>query len=1024
MNKSKYFTSVVVMMVIILIVGNWVMPVQANTTGIGTPVPTGTPLVTPNTPGNVVSAEQQEELKSAIQSYFEIRYRALSVLYSDDFKKNGFGNLISEGADAKTFLSAELGKLAVEIKRAELNHLRYVKYKYSLDIRNIFIDAQTQSATVSLIEEHDVIDEISMELSPENPFVSHSYNLEHTILLHKEQGQWKIVSDEYLDYLWRVLRQAGKSTDYWVHNMKAAPRSTVRSENETANINALLEDASSHAYDRDGAVDYANGHANEYNPNYPRYDIGDDALPWGDCINFVSQALYEGGNVSMEIPSPLPPPSDAGNGEEGWYLLNGMQRGRYWNDVGAFYNFVTQSYEFWHEGPEGSDVPYLNDIMLGDVIVYDWTGNGTWDHAVIVVDKVGTDIFVASHTPDGTGHYTAFFPLSYDPNLTQMKFIHIEQSDGHPPVKTEITARADDWGPNLYDNCTPPTLTTNNEIYFGACPSNGNPITSGFRFNNIQIPRGADLKYAYITFTVDGPYYWNTAPISVNIYEQTNSLTTVTWNIDGAVSQDYDNWIWRGKRTTSDLQTILEPIIGAGSWNSGQSLSIMFMNNGSGNARRVMAIDRKLGTFYPPDPSLANYWTARLIAAYSAVDVTSPVINSITRASASPTNASNIDFTVVFSESVTGVDASDFILTTSGVSGASITSVSGSGDTYTATVNTGSGDGTIRLDVSNSNTITDLASNPLDGGYTGGETYGVDKTIPVVLSSARVSASPTANANVDFTVTFSEPVTGVDTVAPFDDFSLSTTGTVIGATVTSITPTSPAVYTVRVNTGSGDGTIRLNVISGGSIMDSAHNTFATDFLTGEAYTIKKTLTVQSVGTYDGWVLESTETSGVGGTMNSAATTVNLGDDASNRQYVGILHFDTSSLPDTAVVTSATLKIKKYSLTGTNPFTILGNLLVDMRKPSFGAVDLAVGDFQAAAGRVAVAVFGTPVNNWYSAVLNSSGRNYINLTGTTQFRLRFTTDDNNNGVADYMKFYSGDHGNVGVWPTFVIEYYVP
>ncbi len=357
MNKSKYFTSVVVMMVIILIVGNWVMPVQANTTGIGTPVPTGTPLVTPNTPGNVVSAEQQEELKSAIQSYFEIRYRALSVLYSDDFKKNGFGNLISEGADAKTFLSAELGKLAVEIKRAELNHLRYVKYKYSLDIRNIFIDAQTQSATVSLIEEHDVIDEISMELSPENPFVSHSYNLEHTILLHKEQGQWKIVSDEYLDYLWRVLRQAGKSTDYWVHNMKAAPRSTVRSENETANINALLEDASSHAYDRDGAVDYANGHAN------PRYDIGDDALPWGDCINFVSQALYEGGNVSMEIPSPLPPPSDAGNGEEGWYLLNGMQRGRYWNDVGAFYNFVTQSYEFWHEGPEGSDVPYLRTYL-------------------------------------------------------------------------------------------------------------------------------------------------------------------------------------------------------------------------------------------------------------------------------------------------------------------------------------------------------------------------------------------------------------------------------------------------------------------------------------------------------------------------------------------------------------------------------------------------------------------------------------------------------------------------------------
>jgi hypothetical protein len=241
--------------------------------------------------------------------------------------------------------------------------------------------------------------------------------------------------------------------------------------------------------------------------------------------------------------------------------------------------------------------------------------------------------------------------------------------------------------------------------------------------------------------------------------------------------------------------------------------------------------------------------------------------------------------------------------------------------------------------------------------------------------------------------------------------------------VFSATPVSDTVYTVTVNTGMGDGTIRLNVVSGGSIMDAVHNPFVTDFLTSQNYTIAKTLTVQSVGTYDGWVLESTETSGVGGTRNSTATTFNLGDDASDKQYVGILHFDTSGLPDTAVITSATLKIRKYLPIGTDPFTILGDLLVDMRKPYFGAVELAIQDFQANAGRIAVATFGAPVNNWYSALLNSSGRSYINLTGTTQFRLRFTTDDNNNGSADYLRFYSGDHGTVSVWPTLVIEYYV-
>ncbi|MFZ5856640.1 MAG: choice-of-anchor Q domain-containing protein [Chloroflexota bacterium] len=186
-----------------------------------------------------------------------------------------------------------------------------------------------------------------------------------------------------------------------------------------------------------------------------------------------------------------------------------------------------------------------------------------------------------------------------------------------------------------------------------------------------------------------------------------------------------------------------------------------------------------------------------------------------------------------------------------------------------------------------------------------------------------------------------------------------------------------------------------------------------------------TLTVTSVGVNDGWVLESTETSGVGGSMNSTSTLFYIGDGAADKQYISILHFDTAGLPDTAVITTATLKVKKYAVVGTDPFTILGGLLVDMRRPTFGSVGLTVGDFQTVAGRVGVATFGTvPVSNWYSAILNGPGRNYINKTGTTQFRLRFTTDDNDDGATDYMKFYSGNHANSAVWPMLVIEYYVP
>ena len=193
-----------------------------------------------------------------------------------------------------------------------------------------------------------------------------------------------------------------------------------------------------------------------------------------------------------------------------------------------------------------------------------------------------------------------------------------------------------------------------------------------------------------------------------------------------------------------------------------------------------------------------------------------------------------------------------------------------------------------------------------------------------------------------------------------------------------------------------------------------------------SYEANATLTLRSAGANDGWVLESAENSTLGGTLNETATTFNLGDDAMNKQYRAILSFNTADLPDNAIITKVTLEIKKQGLVGSNPFTILSGLKVDIRKPFFGTtIGLVVSDFQAAAGKSAVATFGvTPVSNRYSALLNATGRAYVNKTGTTQFRLRFATDDNNNNVADYMKFYSGNYTTGSARPTLIIEYYVP
>ncbi len=293
---------------------------------------------------------------------------------------------------------------------------------------------------------------------------------------------------------------------------------------------------------------------------------------------------------------------------------------------------------------------------------------------------------------------------------------------------------------------------------------------------------------------------------------------------------------------------------------------------------------------------------------------------------------------------------------------------------------------------------------------------------PVVRSITRADPDPTAKASVDFTVTFSEDVTDVDT----GDFRLTTTtGDIRGASVSSVDG-SGSIYTVTVNTGAGHGVLRLDVPSSATIYDLDGNPLSNlPYSSGQAYAVIKEITFPSLGAQDGWVLESTETSGVGGARNATETIFYIGDDAQDRQYRAILSFDTSLLPDNAVITKVTLKIKLQGTVGTSPFTTHGNLLVDVRKGAFSNnAALQLADFQAAANKLGVGVISkTPVVGWYQKVWTSGIFLYINKAGLTQFRLRFAKDDNDDLEADYLKFYSGNAGDA-YRPQLVVEFYVP
>lgn len=107
-----------------------------------------------------------------------------------------------------------------------------------------------------------------------------------------------------------------------------------------------------------------------------------------------------------------------------------------------------------------------------------------------------------------------------------------------------------------------------------------------------------------------------------------------------------------------------------------------------------------------------------------------PSVVSINRSSFDPSAANtSVTWSVVFDYPVTGVDAADFALAQAGgVSGASITSVTGSGTAWAVTANTGTGTtGTLRLDLVDNDTIVSsglpLGDVGLGNGNFSGQSY-------------------------------------------------------------------------------------------------------------------------------------------------------------------------------------------------------------------------------------------------------------------------------------------------------------
>lgn len=243
-----------------------------------------------------------------------------------------------------------------------------------------------------------------------------------------------------------------------------------------------------------------------------------------------------------------------------------------------------------------------------------------------------------------------------------------------------------------------------------------------------------------------------------------------------------------------------------------------------------------------PDPTGAAHIITVDLISITVSYTPAPAVTSMVRANPDPTSAASIQWTVTFDQVVTGVDTSDFALVPTGaVSGASISSVSGSGTTYTVTASTGTGNGTLGLNLADNDSIVNSVANPLGGTGSGngnftGQVYTVDH--PVAVSILRADPDPTDAATVGWTVTFNQSVTGVNS----GDFALAPSG-VSGASITSVTG-SGTTFTVTASTGVGNGTLGLNLVDDDSIVNSSGDPLAgvgaaNGNVTGAVYSVNR-----------------------------------------------------------------------------------------------------------------------------------------------------------------------------------------
>jgi hypothetical protein len=185
-----------------------------------------------------------------------------------------------------------------------------------------------------------------------------------------------------------------------------------------------------------------------------------------------------------------------------------------------------------------------------------------------------------------------------------------------------------------------------------------------------------------------------------------------------------------------------------------------------------------------------------------------------------------------------GVNAADFARVSGGADNCGTSLAAGASCTITLTFTpaaAGQRTGQLRIETSSA------------GGVLLVSLSGAGTDIPEVASIVRIGNSPTNAASAQFQVNFSEPVKGVTA----SNFSVVTLGGAVGAGIASVSPASGALtnqWTVTVNVGGGNKTIRLDFVNSNGVTNADGNQVEKlPFNAGEQFVIDVTAPTVALG---------------------------------------------------------------------------------------------------------------------------------------------------------------------------------